>query len=241
MDAPNQSYRNRVLQLLPRSDFDELNPHLETVTLEYRQPLCEANEPVRNVYFPVTGVVSLVNIMANGAAAEVGTIGNEGLAGLPVILGDELGPMIAYVQVPGTGLRLRAEILRSALQRSAGMRTVMLHYAHAFFNQVAQSAACNHFHDIEQRCCRWLLMTHDRVQSDQFLLTQEFLGMMLGVQRSSLTLVAHKLRTDGLIEYRRGQITIVDRRKLEHRSCECYAVSKREFDRLLGPPSGSRV
>jgi len=241
MDQPTQSYRNRLLQLLPRSDFDELKPHLEAVALEFRLPLCEANEPVRSVYFPVTGVISLVNMMANGSAAEVGTIGNEGLAGLPVILGDEMGPMFAYVQVPGTGLRLRAEILHSALQRSAGVRTVMLHYAHAFFNQVAQSAACNHFHDIEQRCCRWLLMTHDRVQSDQFLLTQEFFGMMLGVQRSSVTLAAHKLKVDGLIEYHRGQVTILDRQKLEHRACECYAVSKWEFDRLLGPPSGSHA
>ena len=240
-NQPNQSHRNRLLQLLPRSDYHELVPYLEAVILAYRQPLGEANEPMRSVYFPVTGVVSLVNMMANGSAAEVGTIGNEGLAGLPVILGDEMGPMTAYVQVPGTGLRLRAEILRSALQRSAGMRTVMLHYAHAFFNQVAQSAACNHFHDLEQRCCRWLLMTHDRVQSDQFLLTQEFLGMMLGVQRSSVTLAASKLKADGLIEYRRGQVTILDRQELEHRACECYEVSKREFDRLLGPPTGAHT
>jgi len=240
-NQPNQSHRNRLLQLLPRSDYHELVPHLEAVILAYRQPLGEANEPMRSVYFPVTGVVSLVNMMANGSAAEVGTIGNEGLAGLPVILGDEMGPMTAYVQVPGTGLRLRAEVLRLALQRSAGMRMVMLHYAHAFFNQVAQSAACNHFHGLEQRCCRWLLMTHDRVQSDQFLLTQEFLGMMLGVQRSSVTLAASKLKADGLIEYRRGQVTILDRQELEHRACECYEVSKREFDRLLGPPTGAHT
>jgi CRP-like cAMP-binding protein len=180
MDQPTQSYRNRLLQLLPRSDFEALLPHLEVVMLEYRQPLFEANEPVLSAYFPVTGVASLVNTMADGSAAEVGTIGNEGIVGLPILLGDELSPMTAYVQVPGAGLRLRADILRSELQRSAGVRTIMLHYTHAFFNQVAQSAACNHFHFIEQRCCRWLLMTHDRVQSDEFLLTQEFLGMMLG-------------------------------------------------------------
>jgi CRP-like cAMP-binding protein len=136
---------------------------------------------------------------------------------------------------------LRADILRSALQHSAGTRTVMQHYAHAFFNQVAQSAACNHFHSIEQRCCRWLLMTHDRVQSDQFLLTQEFLGMMLGVQRSGVTLAARKLKVDGLIDYRRGQVTVLNRKKLESRTCECYAVSKREFDRLLGAPTGSHA
>ncbi|WMT77158.1 Crp/Fnr family transcriptional regulator [Bradyrhizobium sp. Ash2021] len=241
MDQPTQSYRNRLLQLLPRSDFDALRPHLKAVTLEYRQPLFEANQPLRSVYFPVTGVASLVNTMADGSASEVGTIGNEGIVGLPILLGDELTPMSAYVQVPGAGLHLRAEILRSALQHSAGMRTVMLHYAHAFFDQVAQSAACNHFHPIEQRCCRWLLMTHDRVQSDQFLLTQEFLGMMLGVQRTGVTLAARKLKGDGLIDYHRGQVSILDRKKLEGRACECYAVSKREFDRLLGPPTGSHA
>ena len=199
MDQPTQSYRNRLLQLLPRSDFDALHPHLKAVTLEYRQPLFEANQPLRSVYFPVTGVASLVNTMADGSASEVGTIGNEGIVGLPILLGDELTPMSAYVQVPGTGLHLRAEILRSALQRSAGMRTVMLHYAHAFFDQVAQSAACNHFHPIEQRCCRWLLMTHDRVQSDQFLLTQEFLGMMLADRcRSSIAKSSKVVRANAM-------------------------------------------
>jgi CRP-like cAMP-binding protein len=238
MDQPTQSYRNRLLQLLPRSDFDALHPHLEAITLEYRQPLLEANQPLRSVYFPVTGVASLVNTMADGSAAEVGTVGNEGIVGLPIILGDELTPMSIYVQVPGTGLRLRTDILRSAFQRSVGMRSVMLHYAHAFFNQVAQSAACNHFHTVDQRCCRWLLMTHDRVQSDQFLLTQEFLGMMLGVQRTGVNLAARKLKIDGIIDYRRGQVSILSRTTLERRSCECYAVSKREFDRLLGAPTG---
>ena len=241
MDQPTQSYRNRLLQLLPHSDFEALLPHLEAVTLEYRQPLFEADEPMLSAYFPVTGVASLVNTMADGSAAEVGTIGNEGIVGLPILLGDELSPMAAYVQVPGAGLRLRSDILRSALQRSAGMRAIMLHYTHAFFNQVAQSAACNHFHLIEQRCCRWLLMTHDRVQSDEFLLTQEFLGMMLGVRRTGVTPVARKLKLDGIIDYRRGQVTILDRKKLERRACECYAISKREFDRLLGAPTGSHA
>jgi CRP-like cAMP-binding protein len=241
MDRHTQSYRNRLLQLLPRDDFDGLRPLLETIALDYRLQLHDANQPLRHVYFPVTGVASLVNTMTDRSAAEVGTVGNEGLVGLPVILGDELTPMAAYVQVPGAGLRLRADDLRSALQRSAGMRAVMLHYAHAFFDQVAQTAACNHFHSVEQRCCRWLLMTHDRVQSDQFLLTQEFLGMMLGVQRSTVNSTALKLKVDGIIDYRRGQVTILSRTKLERRSCECYGVVKREFDRLLGAPTGSRA
>jgi len=176
--------------------------------------------------------------MADGAATEVGTIGNEGMVGLPVVLGDNLASTSVYVQVPGTGLRLASSILRTALEQSSTMRMVMQNYAHAMFNQVVQSAACAHFHPIEQRCCKWLLMTHDRVQSETFLLTQEFLGMMLGVRRSSVTLAATNLKKKKLIEYKRGYVTILDRAGLERHSCECYGVTKREFDRLLGAPSG---
>jgi CRP-like cAMP-binding protein len=227
-----------LLELLDPEDFARIKPQLEFVMLEYRQPLYAANERIDWVYFLVEGVASLVNTMANGASAEVGTIGNEGMVGLPIVLGDRMAPTTAYVQVPGTGWRLPAAALKAEMARSERARTVMLHYAHAFFNQVAQSAACNHFHNIEQRCCRWLLMTHDRVQSDQFLLTQEFLGMMLGVRRSSVTAAASALKDKRLIEYTRGKVTVLDRAGLEARSCECYAVSKAEFDRLLGVPLG---
>jgi CRP-like cAMP-binding protein len=129
---------------------------------------------------------------------------------------------------------MKATLFNKELARSAPMRAVMLRYAHAFFNQVAQAAACNHFHSLEQRCCRWLLMTHDRMQSDEFLLTQEFLAMMLGVQRTGVTAAAGALQRAGLIRYRRGKVTMIDRRGLLRRSCECYGVSKKEFDRLLG-------
>ena len=193
------------------------------------------------VYFPIEGVASLVNTMADGSTTEVGTIGNEGVVGLPVIFGDHCAPASAYVQVPGTGLRLRADVLRKQLELSTGMRTVMLHYAHAFFNQVVQSAACVHFHSVGQRCCRWLLMTHDRVRSDRFLLTQEFLGMMLGVQRVSVNNVAARLKQLKLIDYNRGSVTILDRAGLEKHTCECYFVTKHEFDRLLGPTSGEQL
>jgi CRP-like cAMP-binding protein len=172
--------------------------------------------------------------MANGAAAEVGTIGNEGVVGLPPLFGDDRAPTSVYVQVPGTGLRMKATLFQQEFARSASMRAVMLRYAHAFFNQVAQSAARNHFHSLQQRCCRWLLMTHDRMQSDEFLLTQEFLAMMLGVQRTGVTVAAGALQRAGLIRYKRGNVTIIDRPGLVRRSCECYGVSKREFDRLLG-------
>jgi CRP-like cAMP-binding protein len=225
---------NRLLGLLPRRDYERLRPHLRPIPLKYRQSLYRANKPIGFVYFIETGVGSLVNTMANGQASEVGTIGNEGVVGLPLVLGDDRTPTSVYIQVPGAGLRMAATLFSKELARSASMRTVMLHYAHAFFNQVAQSAACNQFHSLEQRCCRWLLMTHDRMQSNEFLLTQEFLAMMLGVQRTGVTAAAGALQRAGLIRYRRGIVTILDRRGLKQRSCECYGVSKKEFDRLLG-------
>lgn len=238
MDQATQSQKNRLLERLAPADFDLLRPHLQAVTLTYRLPLYEENQEIEFVYFPNSGVASLVNTMANGAAAEVGTIGNEGMVGLPVVFGDHVAPTSVYIQVLGEGLRLSATLFRNALERSGAIRSLMLHYAHALFNQVAQSAACNHFHNLEQRCCRWMLMTHDRVHSDEFLLTQEFLAMMLGVQRTGVNYAANKLKRLHLIEYHRGQVTILDRKGLERLSCECYQVSKREFDRLLGNPSG---
>jgi CRP-like cAMP-binding protein len=225
---------NRLLDLLPRKDFERLHRHLKPVTLKYRQSLYLANRPIEFVYFIETGVGSLVNTMVNGDAAEVGTIGNEGMVGLPLVLDDERAPTAVYIQVPGTGLRIKASRFSKEMARSASMRSVMHHYAHAFFNQVAQSAACNQFHSLERRCARWLLMTHDRMDSDVFTLTQEFLAMMLGVQRTGVSAAAGVLQQAGLINYARGKVTILNRRGLERRSCECYGISKREFDRLLG-------
>jgi CRP-like cAMP-binding protein len=226
-------HANRLLGLLSPKDYERLRPHLHGIALKYRQSLYRA-QAHRICLIIETGVGSLVNTMANGQAAEVGTIGNEGLVGLPLVFGDDRAPTSVYVQVPGGGLRMRAELFKKEVARSASMRTVMLHYAQAFFNQVAQSAACNHFHSLEQRCCRWMLMTHDRMQSDEFLLTQEFLAMMLGVQRTGVSAAASTLKGAGLIRYKLGNVTIIDRRGLIRRSCECYGVSKNEFDRLLG-------
>ena len=225
---------NRLLTLLREEDRERLRRHLEPVVLEYRRPLYNASERIEFVHFIETGVGSLVQTMTNGQAAEVGTIGNEGFVGLPVLLGDDRAPTSVYIQVPGAGLRMRAEVFRDELERSAPLRATMLRYAHALFNQVAQSAACAALHSLEQRCCRWMLMTRDRMPSDEFLLTQEFLAMMLGVRRAGVTVAASGLRRDGLIDYKRGSVTIIDRRGLEQRTCECYSVSKREFDRLLG-------
>lgn len=225
---------NRLLALLSARDYAALRPHLERLPLDYKQSLYRAEKPVEFVYFIETGVGSLVNTMANGQAAEVGTIGNEGFVGLPIVLGDDQAPTAVYIQVPGAGLRMKASLFKRALARSPTMQVVMLRYVHALFNQVAQSAACNHFHSLEQRCCRWLLMTRDRMDSNEFLLTQEFLAMMLGVQRPGVSIAAGGLQRAGLITYNRGNVTILDGAGLKKRSCECYAVSKREFDRLLG-------
>lgn len=231
---PEDGPSNRLLALLREKDRKCLYRHLEPVLLEYRRPLYDANQPIEFVHFIERGVGSRVLTLANGQAAEVATIGNEGFVGLPVLLGEDRGPACVYIQVPGAGLRMKAEAFCEELERSAPMRSTMLRYAHAFLNQVAQSAACANFHSVQQRCCRWLLMTHDRMQSDEFLLTQEFLAMMLGARRSGVSVAAGVLQRAGLIRYKRGQVTIIDRGGLEDRSCECYGVSKREFDRLLG-------
>jgi CRP-like cAMP-binding protein len=238
MKQTTQSYKNRLLELLDVSEFERLRSHLEPVSLEYKQALWKPNTPIEWVYFPVKGVASLVNTMRDGSEVEVGTVGNEGMVGLPIVLGDRISPTSAYVQVPGSGLRLRAVFLRDAMRDSLSIRTVMLHYAHAFLSQVSQIAACANLHPVDQRCCRWLLMTHDRVQTDEFLLTQEFFALMLGVRRTSVNSAANRLKSKKIIEYRRGHVTILDRAALERCSCECYAAMKREFDRLLGAPLG---
>ena len=225
---------NRLLSLLSDSDYERLRPHLSSVVFDYRKSLYEASRAIDQVYFPVDGVASLVITTAEGASAEVGTIGNEGMVGLPICLGDDDAPSSVYVQVPGTALRLDARVFRGELAASPTLNLIMLRYAHAFFNQVAQSAACAHLHRVEQRCCRWLLMTRDRMPSGNFLLTHEFLGMMLGVRRTTVTDVMGSLQKAGLIRYRRGHVNILDHEALQQRSCECYDLSKVEFDRLLG-------
>ncbi|MEI9804745.1 MAG: Crp/Fnr family transcriptional regulator [Pseudolabrys sp.] len=191
-------------------------------------------QPIDHVYFIESGVGSLVNTMKNGDAAEVGTIGNEGIVGLPVLFGDSTAPTGVYMQVPGAGSRMSARAFGECLNASGTLRTTCLHYAAAFFNQVAQSAACVTFHPLEKRCCRWLMMTRDRMPSDEFMLTQEFLAMMLGVRRSSVNAVMRSLQGKGLVRYNRGHVTILNRKRLQAASCECYGATKREFDRLLG-------
>jgi CRP-like cAMP-binding protein len=229
-----QRRTNRLLSLLSDDDYEHLRPHLSLIALDYRKILYEAARPIEHVYFPVEGVASLVVTSADGASAEVGTIGSEGIVGLPVCLGDREAPSSVYVQVPGTALKMNADAFRGELGHCPSLNLAMLRYAHAFFNQVAQSAACAHLHRVEERCCRWLLMTRDRMPSGEFLLTHEFLGMMLGVRRTTVTEVMGSLQKAGLIRYRRGHVSILDPEALRQRACECYDISRLEFDRLLG-------
>ena len=233
--------QNRLLASLARDDFARLEPHLKPVILKYKQSLHEAGEPIKFVYFLEAGVASNVNVMKNGDAAEIGVVGNEGLVGLPIIVGDVQGPTSMYMQVAGRGLRMKTATLWTEIEQSTSLRLRFLHYAHAYLNFVGQTAACAHFHDLQQRCARWLLMTYDRMHSDQFTLTQEFLAMMLGVRRAGVTVAAGALQREGLIRYVRGAVTILDYDGLRERSCEIYDVSKAELDRLLGQKPKSAI
>lgn len=232
--ASSTIHQNRLLASLTDETHDQLRPYLLHEVLDYKAPLYEANEPIEFVHFIETGVASLITIMMNGDTAEVGTIGNEGFVGIPILFGDKQAPTGAYMQVGGAGLKMKVNRFREAMQRNPLMQRAMLHYAHTFFNQVAQTAACNTFHLLEQRCCRWLLMLQDRMQTSDLPLTQEFLAMMLGVRRAGVTDAANALKRAGLIKYKRGHVTILDRAGLEKRSCECYGVTKREFDQFIG-------
>ena len=227
--------RNRILAALPPKDLKRLEPKLEGLSLEFKQPVYEPGEPIRHVYFPTSGIVSLVIVMSDDLPVEIATVGREGMVGLPVFLEAGETPNRAFCQVPGAALRMEAEAFKAEARRGGGLTSLLLRYTQALFNQVAQSAACNRTHTVEERCARWLLQTHDRVGEDRFLLTQEFMAEMLGVRRATVNIAAGILQRAGFIIYSRGRITILDRPGLESASCECYGVVKAESVRLLGP------
>ena len=235
--APNHPLHapsNGILAALVPSDREGLLRRMERCALDYRQMLLDANEPVRHVYFPLSGVISLLIATTNGATLEVAMVGNEGMVGLPALFGGGSAPISAVVQVPGEALRMNALAFRDEVE-SYGPLVRRLHlHAQALLFQFAQSAACTHHHSVGQRCARWLLTAFDRVGDDEFALTQEALAHMLGVRRASVSASAAKLQETGLIRYRRGYVTIVDRVALEAASCECYRIVKAEYDRLLG-------
>lgn len=225
---------NRLLAALPEEDYKRLSANWEPVFLEFKQQLYERDAPIPYVYFPLNGVCSLLIMMPDGQTVEVGTVGNEGMVGIPVFLGAQTIPGVAIAQIPGEAIRIPSEVFRREVAAGGVLRDVLNSYTEALFTLVAQTAACNRLHTIEQRCARWLLMTQDRTRTEQFPLTQEFLADMLGVRRASVSEVASHLHEQGLINYSRGVITVINRQGLEKASCECHWIVKNEFDRLLG-------
>ncbi|HEY9639574.1 MAG TPA: Crp/Fnr family transcriptional regulator [Coleofasciculaceae cyanobacterium] len=238
MPAQNSSLPvNRLLALLPSEAYQRIYPHLEPVTLPIYQVLYEINDPIPYVYFPQSAAISLVYTLEDGSMMEIGLIGQEGMAGFPVVLGQTTKSHRAIVQVAGTGLRMRAEHLITEFQRGEALQSLLLRYLQAFFTQVSQTAVCNRFYTTEERLARWLLLVSDCVQSDEFLLTQEFIGQMLGVRRSGVTVAAGMLSQAGLIQYTRGKITILNRDALADFSGESYGVLRDELAYLFGTPS----
>ncbi len=231
-NPPPMSVENRLLAALPNKVKARLEPNLERVSLPFKEVLYESRELIEYLYFPINAVVSVLTIVEEYTLAEVGLVGNEGMVGLSVFLGIEATPFKAIVQVPGEAMRMRADVFKDSVNLDNPLHGLLLRYTHALMFQISQSAACNPHHSVEERCCRWLLMTRDRVQSDQFPLTHEFLSQMLGVRRASITVVAGRLQKAELIRYSRGQMTILDSLGLEAVSCQCYRLVKDEEDRL---------
>jgi CRP-like cAMP-binding protein len=228
----NDLSANYLLAALGSEERERLLRSAKAELFEAHQVLYAPGREITDVYFPVGGMISVVVKMTDAADVEVATIGNEGLIGIPVILGVTSTPMEALCQIPGRGLKIPAGVLREEIRRTASLNRLLLRYAEAVMVQVAQHAACNRSHSMEQRCARWLLMTHDRVEGDEFPLTQQFLAQMLGVRRATVTIIAGALQKAGLIDYSRGRIRIVNRRGLEGAACECYDVVRRVMKRV---------
>ena len=226
---------NLLLRALPSDQYAQILAYLEPVELSARQILWQPDTTIHSLYFPRTCVISLLTPLSDEQPVEAATVGREGMAGTAVVLGVRVTHGQALAQVPGRALRLDAERFMTHVRGGDGaLFPLLLRYAQALQEQTAQSVACNRRHAIDERCARWLLMTADRVGADQFMLTQEFLAFMLGVRRASVTVAAGMLQQAGLIRYHRGRITVLDRERLEAASCECYAVIRRRYERLLG-------
>jgi CRP-like cAMP-binding protein len=228
------SRRNWLLRALPPHEYELVAPHLERVRLETGRVVIDVNTPIEHVYFPEIGVISSLSVMADGSAVETATIGPEGMAGMALFHGVDQTPEHAFVQVPGEGNRIAADAFQALLPSVPTLSTMLHRYAVALLTLVGQNAGCNRKHSVLRRCARWLLMTHDRVQHDQFEITHHSLSQKLGVRRASVTEAALALSEAGAIEYRRGIVSVVDRAALERAACECYGISRSTFDRLLG-------
>jgi CRP-like cAMP-binding protein len=223
--------RNEILRRLDRADYERLRPHLQQVSLTVKQLVYEKGRKIDYVWFPESGVISIVKVLSDGTVVETGTIGNEGLVGLSAIFGVGTSSSRAFGQIPGRAIRLSADVALGERRRGGLFGELVLRFANATVATLAQSVACNRAHSVEERMCRWLLMTHDRVGADRFPLTQEFMAQMLGVRRPTVNLAGTALQRAGLIRYTRGKITIIDREALEQASCECYSQMRTEFAR----------
>jgi CRP-like cAMP-binding protein len=234
LSDPNRALENRLLAALPEEEFARLQPNLTAVSLALGEVLHESSEPLDYIYFPTTAIISLLYIMENGATAEIGVAGKEGLVGIALFMGGGTTPNRAIVQSAGGVVRLRPQALHDEFVRGGSFQHLLLRYTQALLTQVSQTAVCNRLHSVEQQLCRWLLLSHDRLPSDVLIMTHDLIANMLGVRREGVTRAAKRLQAAGLITYARGTITINDRAGLEANVCECYKVVKDEYERLLG-------
>jgi len=238
MTTENQNpEQNYILATLGRTETDRFAKHLEPVTLKLGDVIYSPNQHISHAYFPTTSIISLQYIMDTGACAEAAEVGNEGMLGLPILLGANATPNTAIVQTAGHAYRLDQHLLKSEFNSAGLMQRLLLRYTQAVMTQMFQTAACNRHHTVEQQLCRWLLLTVDRIPSGELLMTQELVANMLGVRRESITEAAGSLQNAGCIRYRRGHISVLNRSKLEEGVCECYSVVKKEFIRLMSSVS----
>jgi len=225
--------QNHLLAVLPDEEKVRIFPQLELVPMPLGEAVCEPGIPMRHVYFPTSSIVSLLYVMEDGASAEIAVVGNEGIVGISVFMGGETTTSRAVVQSAGHAYRLKGQLLKDAFFRAGPMQLLLLRYTQALLTQMAQTAVCNRHHSVDQQLCRWLLLSLDRLPTNELIMTQELIANMLGVRREGVTESAGNLQRAGLIHYSRGKITVLDRPGLEARVCECYQVVKKEFDRLL--------
>jgi CRP-like cAMP-binding protein len=240
MSSPHNPHQNHLLAALPAAQFDRLGPHLELVPMPLGEMVYDPGEQLQHAYFPTTAIVSLHYVTESGATAESAGVGNEGVVGISLVTGGNTTSSSAVVHTMGHAYRLDRHILKQEFNRAGALQDLLLRYTQALITQMMQTAACTRHHSVEQQLCRWLLLTLDRCPSQVLVMTQELIARMLGVRREGITEYAGELQRAGLIQYRRGHITVIQRSGLENRVCECYAVVKKEFERLLPPAQAAR-
>jgi CRP-like cAMP-binding protein len=233
MTIPLDRNQNHLLAVIPAAEWKRLSRHVEPVELSLGQVLYESGATMTDMYFPTTAIISLLYVMENGSSAEIAVVGNEGLVGVSLFMGGESTPSRAVVQSAGSGFKVEAQIMKDEFNKAGPVMHLLLRYTQALITQMAQTAVCNRHHSLDQQLCRWLLLSLDRLKGSDLLMTQELIANMLGVRREGVTEAAMQLQAAGIIRYTRGRISVLDRPGLERRTCECYAVVKKEYDRLL--------